>query len=528
MQLVTKHYPRAQDNRLPYSHPLLKASRPKLLKAAAINFIILQLLFFALFCYLFGSLYQQGPRTHSMKIVWVDYDGGVIGEAVRNAYNSLRSQTFPTLVERPSSEYPSANSLYEAVCNTDYWAALYTVSGSSVNLGLTIAGLNTTQYNQSNVLAYIWNEARYPTIVDSAISSNMNALSNAAQIAYITLNGTEALPTIPPNNPAALSAFTNPWILSSIDIKPTVQGSRAVYNTIVIVLILLEDFFFLATVNGLYAQFKVYTRALPSIIILIREMISITYTMVGAMLIAAAIWAFKADWEVSGTQFALTWLTLWLFAHVNFLMLDVFTIWIPPVYVPMALVTWVITNVTSIIIPFTLSNPFYRVGYALPAHSVYEVLIDIWSGGCNPHLYFALPILFSYEVVGTIFTSLGVYRRCHMAVIAEEAAIAAASLRRRASLKAAPDQEMRFVPERRDSERPHTAESIESRISEEDNGQPADSTATDSEALERERTRREEEAEQSALEIQRLETRASRASNFPAFRLLGSHDSDDD
>jgi hypothetical protein len=51
---------------------------------------------------------------------------------------------------------------------------------------------------------------------------------------------------------------------------------------------------------------------------------------------------------------------------------------------------------------------------------LYHTLIDIWSGGCNPQLHIALPILFSLEIVSFSLCSLGVYRRCHYAVVAEE------------------------------------------------------------------------------------------------------------
>ena len=86
----------------------------------------------------------------------------------------------------------------------------------------------------------------------------------------------------------------------------------------------------------------------------------------------------------------------------------------------MALITWVILNVTSILVPFALSPGFYKWGYAMPAHEVYQVLIDIWSRGCNPRLFYALPILFSLEIIGLLLSALGVYRRCHYAVIADE------------------------------------------------------------------------------------------------------------
>ncbi len=86
----------------------------------------------------------------------------------------------------------------------------------------------------------------------------------------------------------------------------------------------------------------------------------------------------------------------------------------------MALITWVIFNVTSVLLPFELSNGFYRLGYVFPAHAAFAALIDIWSGGCYPRLAYALPVLFAIWLSSFSLSSLGVYRRCHYAVIAEE------------------------------------------------------------------------------------------------------------
>jgi hypothetical protein len=211
------------------------------------------------------------------------------------------------------------------------------------------------------------------------------------------------------------------------------------------VLILIQDFFYLASINELYAQFKVYTKISPMRIILTRNLISGLFTSVGSLLITAGIWAFKDGWEVFGRQFALNWLIIWLFAHVNFLTIDIFTIWLPPQYIPMALITWIIINVTSILIPFSLSSRFYYWAYALPAHEAYEALTDNWSGGCNPHLYYALPILFAYEMMGFILTSMGVYKRCHFAVVAEEAAQEVMQLRVKVAMKLEREQNKLLV-----------------------------------------------------------------------------------
>lgn len=79
--------------------------------------------------------------------------------------------------------------------------------------------------------------------------------------------------------------------------------------------------------------------------------------------------------------------------------------------IPYFILSWIILNLTSTIGPFEQSPGFYRLGYVFPAHQLYEVLMDIWTRGCNLHLYFALPILFSERVVGIALFSFGMGKR---------------------------------------------------------------------------------------------------------------------
>ncbi|EXK24962.1 hypothetical protein FOMG_18351 [Fusarium oxysporum f. sp. melonis 26406] len=267
-------------------------------------------------------------------------------------------------------------------------------------------------------MAYIWNEAMYAPTVDSAISASLELLSGAATVAYSTGNGTGNITSV--FGPATLPVLADPWQLQSINIQPTAQGSRAIYNTVVIILILIQEFFYLGTINGLYAQFKLYAYVDPYRIIIVRNAISLSYTFIGSLCVISTIWAFKSGWDINGSQFILSWVVLWLFAHINFLTIDVFTIWLPPPFVPMALVSWIIFNVTSTLLPFDLSPAFYRIGYIFPAHELYQVLIDIWSRGCNPQLHYALPILFAWELVALISSALGIFRRCHFAMLGED------------------------------------------------------------------------------------------------------------
>ncbi|KAK4039495.1 hypothetical protein C8A01DRAFT_16550 [Parachaetomium inaequale] len=420
MLSVKSLYPRALENRVDINDPVIKKARWAFFRSAGSNFLVLQLLFLGLFCYIFGSLFQQGTHSHNLGIVLVDYDGGAIGHAVRAAYASLQGDSFPSLIERSPSDFPSTADLQEAVCQTKYWAALYVTPGASGRLeeALAAEGGTASPYNNQDVIAYVWNEALYAPVVDASVSANIQLLSDAARVAYTTGNGTGNVRSV--SGPSALSVLAAPWQLQSINIQPTSQGSRAIYNTVVIILVLIQEFFYLGTINGLSGQFRIYSRLHPRRIAVVRNLISLAYAFVGSLCVISTIWAFKAGWAIDGTQFVLSWLVLWLFAHSNFLTLDVFTIWLPAAYVPMAHISWVIFNITSVLLPFDLSPAFYRLGYAAPAHEVYQVLTHIWSGGCNPQLRYALPILFAWELVALALSVLGVFRRCHFATLGED------------------------------------------------------------------------------------------------------------
>ncbi|OBT72329.1 hypothetical protein VF21_09464 [Pseudogymnoascus sp. 05NY08] len=408
-------YPQAgqAERHLSSTNPTLHDIRLQLFKAIGGNFIILQVLFFALFCYIFGSLYQQTGDTHNLTVAFVDYDGGAIGTAVRDAYKQLQGDSFIGLIELSPEQYSHPSALEDKVCHIDFWAALYISPNASSRLaeGLT-GGSASSSYNRSDVMSFIWNEARYSTTADS-VAAKLQVLSDAARIAYSTTNGAAVLKTLPAGDAAAVSVFSNPWELVSLNLQPTTQGSRLIYNTLVIILILLQEFFYLGTINGLYAKFKIYGRVHPHRIVAVRLIISILYTFVGSLCTTGVVWVFRAGWNVNGVQFVLTWMTLWLFAHLNFLTFDVFSIWLPPPVVPMALVTWIMINLTSILLPFALSPRFYRWAYALPTHAVYNVLLDIWSRGCNPALHYALPVMFAFELSSLTLSTIGVYRRSH-------------------------------------------------------------------------------------------------------------------
>ncbi|OBT45173.1 hypothetical protein VE00_04281 [Pseudogymnoascus sp. WSF 3629] len=232
--LLMKLYPHSKQpqRRLSSTNPTLHNIRLHLFKAVAGNSIILQVLFFCLFCYTFGALFQQTSHTRNLTVAFVDYDGGAIG-----------ARRFSEIIELSSSQYSQPSALESKVCHIDFWAALYVTPNASNRLanGLT-GGTSASSYNRSDVMSFIWNEARYSTTADS-VAAKLQDLSEAARIIYSNTNGAAALQTIPAGDAAAVSVFSNPWQLVSLNLQPTTQGSRLIYNTLVIILLLLQEFF---------------------------------------------------------------------------------------------------------------------------------------------------------------------------------------------------------------------------------------------------------------------------------------------
>jgi hypothetical protein len=420
-----KVYPRAftQERRVHGRDPQIIPTRIKFLKSAFLNLLILQILFLLLFAYLYGSLYRLNYNVHNLNILMVDYDGGLIGTAVRDSYRNLQGPGFPSLDEKTPQEYPDVAALEKAVCQSHYWAAFFISPNSSSNIDEVLAGSTSVSYNASDSVSFIWNQARNPTVSDGSLAVNINKLSDESKSSflqsYLSSKAGSNQANFNLTNPDTIAVISNPWNLQDINIKPTHQGSRLIYNTLLIVLVLIQDFFFLGTLNGLYAQFNMYARLRPIRIICYRTILSLLYTFSGSLVTVGMLYAFRADWVLSGVQFVESWMTLWLFGHLNFNTLDVFTVWLPPPYVPMALITWVVLNVGSVLLPFELSNGFYRWGYMLPAHEATAILTGIWSG-CHNTLRYSIPILFALEISSFILSALGVIRRCHYAVIAEE------------------------------------------------------------------------------------------------------------
>ncbi|KAK2468858.1 hypothetical protein H9L39_19450 [Fusarium oxysporum f. sp. albedinis] len=374
----------ANIERLSSRAPALQTPIKMVTKILTGVMVAILVIFLADLSYLFGSTFRVNDRVSGLKILVVDYDGGAVGESVTNAYKMLQDKTFPTLEFRSADQYPETSDVKHGVCNADYWGAVYINKGSSDRLAAAYEGGSAAQdYNPADTITYIYNGARYPTVASGYIAPKIQALVGAARGGYYqTQEGRSALRNVNSSDPAAIEAYLNPITSTPDTIRPTNQGSRNLYNTINIVMAVLGQFFYVLAMNGIYDKFGIHKNMRVRDVYAMRFINGKIFSTLFAVVVTGYIWAFKEDWGVTGGQWALSWLTFWLFMDVNFVVLES----VIGAYVPMAL------------------TPF-------PSHMV-------WSG-CGNSLHIGLPILFAWWVVGHVIAFFGVRKRCMDAAQAE-------------------------------------------------------------------------------------------------------------
>ncbi|EXK76256.1 hypothetical protein FOQG_18996 [Fusarium oxysporum f. sp. raphani 54005] len=229
------------------------------------------------------------------------------------------------------------------------------------------------------------------------------------------LTSPDALKSANLTNPASASTLFNPFQASAWDIMPTEQGGRVLLNSVSMVMAIIMQFFFQMGFNGITGEAKVLQSQSKRDVYILRLTVGKIYTCVSALCMTAYLWAFRENWGVDAGQFFETWILLWLYMDINYLIVDtVLMTVIPMSFFSFFVLTSVIINIAATIYPFELTPGFFHWAWALPAHSVWLLLVHIWSG-CSGNLGITLPILFTWWIVGHAGSAWSVRKRCLVA-----------------------------------------------------------------------------------------------------------------
>ncbi|KAF2714372.1 hypothetical protein K504DRAFT_445382 [Pleomassaria siparia CBS 279.74] len=406
----------SSQNRTSFSHSEWAGIRKRFIGQTAAGGIAFMFWFLICCSYLYGTLYGSNNRHENIHVLAVDYDGGVIGQAMEAAYQQLKGPSFFTLDVRSSTDYPTEADMYRGVWEGKYWGAISANKGASDRLSAAIQGGDAAStYNPSDALSYIWNQQEYTAFANSVVQASMEQLVVATRIAYNKINGTQASQSLNQTDPAAVQALLNPIQATTTNIEATMFGSAILLNTVSMAMPILQQFFFLLVLNGAARQHQLYNKMTVLSSLLVRRIAGFLFTLGASLCQTGYFWAFREGWDVTGTQFVLTWMTFWLLMHVHLLILDSVSTVAPLPVMPFVVLLWVFLNISSTLSPLELQAGFYHWGIALPSNNAYSILITIWTRGANNHVYRALPILLSWWILMNLVASVTHLRACHLA-----------------------------------------------------------------------------------------------------------------
>ena len=406
----------ANENRTHFWHEHWRGTRSKIIIHTALGGIAFLVWFIVCLSYLYGALYLSPSRHAALKVLAVDYDEGVVGQAMHAAYEKLRGPGYFTLVYRSPQDYPTEQDMFQAVWDGDYWAAISVTKGASERLAAALqGGQAAVTYNPANALHYIWDQQHYTTFATSVILNHMTQLVASSRLAYNRINGTQASRTLDTNDTAAIQALLNPISATATNIMSAQFGTVFFLNAVSFAMCILQQFFFLLALNSVATEHQLYRKMTVWSSITFRRAAGLIFSFGAALCQTGYYWAFRENWDVNGNQFVLTWMTLWLLMHIHLLILDSISTVAPLIVMPFFLLFWIMLNISSSISPMELQAGFYHWGVALPSYAAYSVLVTIWTGGAHNRLYRALPILFSWWTLANLTTTLAHFRACHVA-----------------------------------------------------------------------------------------------------------------
>ncbi|VVT56852.1 uncharacterized protein SAPINGB_P005339 [Magnusiomyces paraingens] len=377
---------------------------------------IFLLLITTMMCYALGNLHHSTTKVHNLRMLAVDLDGGAIGAAMISGLESAQALTFPRFIVDNTTDH-TPESVYHEVFKGNYWGAVYAAENATEQLHAALGDAQiAAEYDPTTALYYVWNQAHYTSMSNGVIKSSLVSIGTITQRALVAMHGRAMFGMVGQDpSDAQLQVLGTPVDSTEINIQPTPQLTAFLYNTICMVIVILIMFFFMLGTNMIAVENQIYAKVRPLVSFGTRHGFAFFFGFMYSLIATGAIWWFREGWVVNGNQFVLTWMSFWLMMAVNFVFLDCFACFFPPAVFPIVVLTWIIMNVMSAIVPLPLTPGFYHWSTALPGFNMYNLNTSIWARGASPIAYRALPILFGWLVISLVINVIGHYKRCEVA-----------------------------------------------------------------------------------------------------------------
>ncbi|KAM0749998.1 hypothetical protein T439DRAFT_326874 [Meredithblackwellia eburnea MCA 4105] len=368
------------------------------------NGVILVLTFWFVAMWLFGTLYKSSEKAYRLNVIVADFDQGPVGAALLQAINSVNGQnTYPTFhIVNASTTTPEE--LQHRTFTGEFWGSMWANEGSSASFTAAIANDATAAtYDPTKAWSYAGLEVRYITVWQGYLLTSFQKIVIAGTQAFVkqtvvphltTLNS-----TLGANSARVLAA---PVASTYVNLAPLQFGVRAVLNTIAFVYPALFCFFFILGMNGIFMAEGLYQKFTFRDHVKVRVPAGLIWTLIAGLSIISWPLVYDESYSIKAKNFFALWTLGWVSCQIYFDLLDALTTFLPMPFIPPITVSMIVLSVSSTLSPIQLANNFYRIQYAFWPHAVWETMITIYGNGAANKLYYNLPVLAAWLVIGKV------------------------------------------------------------------------------------------------------------------------------
>ncbi|OJJ46489.1 hypothetical protein ASPZODRAFT_132564 [Penicilliopsis zonata CBS 506.65] len=291
---------------------------------------------------------------------------------------------------------------YNHVWRGDAWAAVIAMPNASTNLHRAITNDNTTTYDSTTALTYIWNQAHWPMVAEGYITPSLEEAVDGASSLWIQTYGAALLEATSESNLSStgIRLLLDGFGSTSVDIQPFPIGVRPFLSTAAMVFPALLEFFFSMALRGASDECGLPRGRLAlQRHYLLRGCAMLIFSCL--MGISWGLWheVFHEHSGISGSQFCLIWLTFWMYGIIAFVVYDSATAALPTFLFPPLVLTYIIINVTAAAFPIPLKPAFFHLDYIWPSYNCFELYTTILTHGSTSRVYRNVPVLFGWLIV---------------------------------------------------------------------------------------------------------------------------------
>ncbi|KAG0147130.1 hypothetical protein CROQUDRAFT_43281 [Cronartium quercuum f. sp. fusiforme G11] len=403
----------------PFSHtlfdPAISRERSAFIKMIIQGVSLTGVLVLSILSIYWGSLWKMPEHVSNLKGIVVDFDQGVIGQAVMSAFMAKTSggRQLNWVSVDPSRYAAGPQAVAQTIIAQDYWVAVVINPGASIKLQNAVIQGDSTYLGAGAVTVYgvqARNDNAYGTFIIPDVHRAMqNAQTSFATNHAQSLANTVSLPALLKSAPQTI---TEPLGYVINNLRPfDVPVAQA---TVFVGLIYLLIISFVATLINLSARMTsgLYQKLdLRSLLILrVITPLFMYFWLAWFYSFISLIYQVPFSRYYGGGGFLLYWaMSFMTMAALGLAVESLITI-LTPRFIPYFLILWLITNISVATYPIEILPGIYKYGYVTPFYHVTKAVRSIVFNtknelGLNFGVQFAwlvvslitLPLLQSYK-----------------------------------------------------------------------------------------------------------------------------------